>query len=83
MSRNQSKRTPPARAHKSPRHNTAKLIAPTAEFVGRLQAAALVGVNVQTIDLWIQKGQLRAFKPVRRVLIRRTELLALVEAAQV
>jgi excisionase family DNA binding protein len=59
-----------------------KPIPPQAEFIGRQQAAALVGVNIQTIDKWLNTGQLSRYKPVRRVLIRRTELVKLVEGAK-
>jgi len=66
-----------------PKHHTANPPAAEAEYVGRLQAAALLGVNVQTIDAWIRSAKLRAYKPARRVLIKRAELVSLVEHAQV
>jgi excisionase family DNA binding protein len=72
--------------HKPPkpqRHYTDLPIHPTAEYLGRLQAAHLLGVNVQTIDQWIRDGKVRAYKPARRVLINREDLLKLVEAARV
>ena len=79
MSRTTSHRKPIPES-KPQRHHTAQPAALNAEFIGRLQAAALISVNVQTIDKWLAEAKLRKYKPARRVLIRRTELLALVEA---
>jgi excisionase family DNA binding protein len=54
-----------------------------AQFVGRIRAAALLDVNPQTIDKYIRRGQLRAFHIGRKVVVRRDELLRLVEANEV
>jgi excisionase family DNA binding protein len=59
-------------------HHTANPIAEGAEFIGRLQAAALIGVNVQTIDLAIRQERLPAYRVGRRVLVSRTDVIKLV-----
>ena len=53
------------------------------QFLGRIRAAALLDINPQTIDRFIQRGKLRAFRVGRRVLVRRDELLQLVEANEI
>lgn len=58
-------------------------IAQGAEFINRTQAARLLGCSVQTIDSLFAQNKLRKYKPFRRVLVKRTELIALVEASQV
>ena len=52
-------------------------------FVGRTRAAALLDVNVQTIDNFIRRGELRAFRVGRRVVVRRDELMKLMEANEI
>jgi excisionase family DNA binding protein len=52
-------------------------------FLGRTRAAALLDVDPQTIDKLIRRGQLRAFRLGRRVLVRKAELLQLVEANEI
>jgi excisionase family DNA binding protein len=72
------------KAYKTPqRHYTDLPVNNDALYVGRLQAAHLLGVNVQTIDQWIATNRVRAYKPARRVLISREDLLKLVEGARV
>jgi excisionase family DNA binding protein len=75
------------RAHKrtrkpQPRHHTLKPVTPDAEFIGRLQAAVLISVNVQTIDLAINRAQLPAYRVGRRVLVKKADVLAWVEGNQ-
>lgn len=53
------------------------------QFVGRIRAAALLDVNPQTVDKYIRRGQLRAFHIGRKVVVRRDELLRLVEANEI
>ena len=58
-------------------------VAPGAEFVNRTQAAQLLSCSVQTIDKLFADNRLRKYKPFRRVLVKRSELMALVEQAQI
>ena len=51
--------------------------------MGRIRAAELADVNPQTIDKLIRRGQLRAYRLGRRVLVRKAELLRLVEANEI
>jgi hypothetical protein len=53
------------------------------QFIGRIRGAALIDVSPQTIDKYIRRGQLRAFHIGRKVVVRRDELLRLVEANEV
>jgi excisionase family DNA binding protein len=53
------------------------------QFVGRIRAAAILDVNPQTIDKFIRRGQLRAFRIGRKVVVRQDELLRLVEANEI
>jgi excisionase family DNA binding protein len=53
------------------------------QFVGRIGAAAMLDVDPQTIDKIIRRGQLRAFRVGRRVVVRRDELMRLVEANEI
>jgi excisionase family DNA binding protein len=69
-----SARPPPKAREKKP----ATSVLP--EYIGRKEAAALVGVCVQTIDKLRWTGLLKSYKVGRRVLISRRELLALVES---
>jgi len=48
-------------------------------YVGRIRAAELVGVSPQLIDRFIGRGSLRAFRLGRKVVVKRAELLQLVE----
>lgn len=59
--------------------------APTeSEFVDLAEASRLAGnTPVPTLREWISKGRLAAYKPGRRVLLKRLEVLALVERARV
>lgn len=59
-------------------------------YMSRAQAAAFCGgINLQIIDSAIRRGELKAYKPKgrkgrgRRVLIRKTDLVAWVESQQV
>lgn len=47
------------------------------------QAAERVQAPTETVRYWIHVGKLPAFKPGRRVLIRESDLAALVEASSV
>jgi excisionase family DNA binding protein len=53
------------------------------QFVGRIHAAAMLDVNPQTLDKLIREGALKAFRIGRRVIVRRDELLKLVEANEI
>jgi Helix-turn-helix domain len=65
-----------------------KLTVPLSERVTlfRAEAAALIGVDIQTIDGWISSGVLRASNPSKklgkrgRVLIRRASVDAMLDA---
>jgi excisionase family DNA binding protein len=66
------------------RHYTDTPVHESALYIGRLQAAHLVGVNVQTIDQWLlMHPEIRAYKPARRVLINRADLLKFIETSRV
>jgi excisionase family DNA binding protein len=51
--------------------------------VSRKDAAALLGVDIQTIDGLISSGKLRASRPVNRVLIRVADIEAMLDASAV
>jgi excisionase family DNA binding protein len=72
----------PKLASKPARHYTDLPIHPTAEYLGRLQAAHLLGVNVQTIDAMIkaEREALPAYRFGRRVLVKRADLIQRLEA---
>ena len=53
------------------------------QFLGRTRAAEFLDVSPQTVDKLIHRGQLRAFRIGRRVVVRRDELLQLVEANEI
>jgi len=53
------------------------------QYVGRTRAAALLDVSPQTIDKYVHTGRLRAFHVGRKVVVRRDELMRLVEANQI
>lgn len=82
----------PKRARKPQRTSTTAQSNTTAPdgYMSRAQAAAFCGgVNLQIIDSAIRRGDLKAYKPKgrkgegRRVLIRKTDLVAWVESQQV
>jgi len=52
-------------------------------FIGRKHAAAKLDVDPQTIDKFIRRGQLRAFRVGRRVVVKLDDLMRLVEANEV
>jgi excisionase family DNA binding protein len=45
------------------------------------QITALFPIPLETIRHWIKVGKLQAFKPGRRVLVRRADIEAMIEAA--
>lgn len=47
------------------------------------EAAELIRGASETVRYWIHVGKLRAYKPGRRVLVKETELRALVEGAAI
>lgn len=55
----------------------------SARYLTLAQAAAHVATPVESIRYWIHVGKLQAFKPGRQVLIRATDLEALIEASEV
>jgi excisionase family DNA binding protein len=57
--------------------------ASNAQFVGRIRAAQLLDVSPQTIDKFIRSGRLRAYRIGRKVIVRKDELLRLVEANEI
>jgi len=46
------------------------------------EAAALVNVPVETLRYWVKKGRLRSYKPGRRVMVLRRDLVELVLRSQ-
>lgn len=46
------------------------------------EAAAWCRVPVKTVRWWISTGKLPSFRPGRRVLVRRDDVVALVEGAK-
>jgi excisionase family DNA binding protein len=53
------------------------------QFLSRVHAAELLDVSVQLIDKFVSLGQLRAFRLGRKVVIRKADLLKLVEAGEI
>jgi excisionase family DNA binding protein len=53
------------------------------KFISRIRAAELLDVSPQTIDKFIHRGQLRAFRIGRKVLVRQEDLFQLVEENEV
>jgi excisionase family DNA binding protein len=51
--------------------------------MGRVNAAAAIDANPQTIDKLIRLGHLRAFRIGRKVVVRKDELLRFVEAHEI
>jgi hypothetical protein len=62
-----------------------KAIAPAIKplTASRAEAAAMLGFDVQTIDVLISAGKLRASKPVRRVVIRLADIERMLDASAV
>ena len=54
-----------------------------AQFISRREAAALLTVNVQSIDKLIRSGVLPAYQLGRRILIKKDQLLRMVEAHEI
>lgn len=50
-------------------------------FIPLEDAAALACSPLESVRAWIKRGLLRSYKPGRRVLIKRAELLAFIEAS--
>ncbi len=62
----------------------ATVVPPDALFLTRREAAALLRINIQSIDVLIRTEKLPAYRPVgRRILIRRDELLRVVAESPV
>jgi excisionase family DNA binding protein len=53
------------------------------QFLSRTHAAELLDVSPQLIDKFVLLGRLRAFRLGRKVVVRKDELLRLVEAGEV
>ena len=53
------------------------------QFLSRIHAAQLLDVSPQLIDKFVLLGQLRAFRLGRKIVIRKADLLKLVEAGEV
>jgi excisionase family DNA binding protein len=53
------------------------------QFVSRVRAAERLDCSVQLIDKFIRVGQLRAYRLGRKVVLRETDLLAMVEANEI
>ena len=47
------------------------------------QAAARLQTKPETVRYWVWAGKLPAYKPGRRVLIRESDLIVLIEASRV
>jgi excisionase family DNA binding protein len=54
----------------------------SAKYLTLKDAAARVSTSPETVRYWIHLGKLRAFKPGRQVLVRDTDLDAMVEASE-
>jgi excisionase family DNA binding protein len=52
-------------------------------YLTLVQAAERVATSAETVRYWIYMGRLKAFKPGRQVLIRESDLEALIEANSV
>jgi excisionase family DNA binding protein len=55
----------------------------SARYLTLKDAAARVSTSPETVRYWIHVGKLRAFKPGRSVLVRESDLEALIEASAV
>jgi hypothetical protein len=53
------------------------------QFISRVHAAAILDANPQLVDQLIKKGRLAAFKIGRKVIVRKDDLLRLVEKGRV
>jgi excisionase family DNA binding protein len=53
------------------------------QFVSRIRAAELLDCSPQTIDKLIRQGAIKAFRVGRKVIVRRADLLRLVEASEI
>ena len=82
---NKPARVTKPKPRKPQRHYTDIPIDDSTVFVGRIQAARMLGVNVQTIDALIkaETNALPAYRMGRRVLIKGEDLLRIVEARRV
>lgn len=50
-------------------------------FMTLVEASAAVRTPVRTLRFWIAQGRLQAFRPGKKVLVRRADLLRLVESS--
>lgn len=55
----------------------------SAKYLTLKDASTRVATSPETIRYWIYLGKLRAFKPGRSVLVRESDLEALIEASSV
>ena len=53
----------------------------SARYLTLTQAAERVATPAETVRYWVHVGRLKAFKPGRQVLIRESDLDALIEAS--
>lgn len=53
----------------------------SSEYLDKKEAAAIVGLNPKTIERFILRGELRAYKPAGKVRIKRSDLDAWVAAS--
>jgi excisionase family DNA binding protein len=53
------------------------------QFISRVHAAAILDADEQLIDKLIKQGKLPAFKIGRKVIVRKDDLLRLVEGGRV
>jgi excisionase family DNA binding protein len=52
-------------------------------FIDLSQAEALYSISKRTLWTWISENRLSAYQPLKKTLIRRSELEALIEKARV
>ena len=52
-------------------------------FLTLAQAAELISTPAETIRYWVHVGKLIAFRPGRQVLVRESDLMALIEASEI
>ena len=65
-------------------HNEKSADSPAPQFVTLEQAVTLLGggVALRSIRWWIQQGKLASYKPGKKVLLDREELLQLIRASK-
>jgi excisionase family DNA binding protein len=51
-------------------------------FLTLIEAAARVGLTKDTLREWVRRGRIASYKPGKRVLVRESDLIELVESSR-